>query len=336
MNPFIAFSLYVAARVFVQYLKAHTDDAAVISSLQFLLSAMQALKGKNPLTGSFLAQLDVDLESSGLKIPITMVGQYTMPWAPSGKSMEATVDTDQTGGTSIFDFREDQLRQQAAVASSKNCGLFKATSSNSMDFSRVPSTQGDLYMGGFPDRSKDSPQPVPPEPRLGVVSSIYEETSSFMNIDISFENMNSQRFPSRSNSGHHTPSISPNNASSHTSFSPPLPDDNPTLTSNSSLEGMSPNTSSAGATFANHAAFPSFDANLSNVAKPHGAQEAMDHFAMPAAWNHANGRLSSGNAAEDFDLTGMTSGDIPSWPPIGVVEGNGGLFSNWNGADTSN
>src|SRR5690349_7655388 len=69
MNPFIAFCLYVAAIVFVQYLKSRKDDETFKSSLRFLLSAMQALKYKNPLTESFLVQLDVDLEGSGLDIP---------------------------------------------------------------------------------------------------------------------------------------------------------------------------------------------------------------------------------------------------------------------------
>lgn len=69
MNPFLAFCLYVSARVFVQYLKARKEDAAVKSSLHFLLAAMQVLTAKNPLTESFLVQLDVDLEGSGLDIP---------------------------------------------------------------------------------------------------------------------------------------------------------------------------------------------------------------------------------------------------------------------------
>ncbi len=69
MNPFLAFCLYVASRVFVQYLKARKEDTAVKSSLHFLLAAMQVLKTKNPLTESFLVQLDVDLEGSGLDIP---------------------------------------------------------------------------------------------------------------------------------------------------------------------------------------------------------------------------------------------------------------------------
>jgi hypothetical protein len=69
MNPFISFCLYVAARVFVQYLKSRPEDSQTADSLRFLLSAMNALKRRNPLTESFLVQLDVDLEALGMKIP---------------------------------------------------------------------------------------------------------------------------------------------------------------------------------------------------------------------------------------------------------------------------
>ena len=67
MNPFISFCLYVAARVFVQYLRSRPHEQQIRSSLQFLLSAMQALRRKNPLTESFIAQLDVDIESAGVE-----------------------------------------------------------------------------------------------------------------------------------------------------------------------------------------------------------------------------------------------------------------------------
>jgi hypothetical protein len=69
MNPFISFCLYVAARVFVQYLKSKPEDGQTADSLRFLLSAMNALKRKNPLTESFLVQLDVDLEVLGMRNP---------------------------------------------------------------------------------------------------------------------------------------------------------------------------------------------------------------------------------------------------------------------------
>ena len=66
MNPFMAFCLYVAARVFVQYLKKMPDDQEIRQSLEFLLAAMQATQRKNPLTESFLVQLRMDIEGSGL------------------------------------------------------------------------------------------------------------------------------------------------------------------------------------------------------------------------------------------------------------------------------
>ncbi|KAI1432000.1 fungal-specific transcription factor [Xylaria sp. CBS 124048] len=69
MNPFISFCLYVSARVFIQYLKSRPDDDQTADSLRFLLNAMNALKRKNPLTESFLVQLDVDLEALGHRIP---------------------------------------------------------------------------------------------------------------------------------------------------------------------------------------------------------------------------------------------------------------------------
>jgi hypothetical protein len=59
----------VAARVFVQYLKSRPDDSQTVDSLRFLLAAMGALKRRNPLTESFLVQLDVDLEALGARIP---------------------------------------------------------------------------------------------------------------------------------------------------------------------------------------------------------------------------------------------------------------------------
>ncbi|KAL4892167.1 fungal-specific transcription factor domain-containing protein [Aspergillus ambiguus] len=67
MNPFMSFCVFIAARVFVQYLKSRPEDTAARSSLQFIFSALDALKGKNPLTESFLVQLDVDIEGTSLR-----------------------------------------------------------------------------------------------------------------------------------------------------------------------------------------------------------------------------------------------------------------------------
>ena len=51
----------------MQYLKTRPKDQQMTASLQFLLQAMQALRRKNPLTESFLVQLDLDLDSAGIQ-----------------------------------------------------------------------------------------------------------------------------------------------------------------------------------------------------------------------------------------------------------------------------
>ena len=77
MNPFLSFCVYVAARVFVQYLKTRPKDMQMTSSLQFLLQAMHALRRKSPLTESFLVQVDLDLEGAGMQglLPKVFVSQ---------------------------------------------------------------------------------------------------------------------------------------------------------------------------------------------------------------------------------------------------------------------
>lgn len=67
MNPFMAFCIYSAARVFTQYLKSNPHDLTVQSSLEFVLNALNALKNKIPVCESFLAQLDVDIEGLGIQ-----------------------------------------------------------------------------------------------------------------------------------------------------------------------------------------------------------------------------------------------------------------------------
>lgn len=66
MNPYMPFCLYVAARVFIQLLKANARDLEISRSLNFLLAAMAWLKTKNPLSESFLVQLSLDIQGSGL------------------------------------------------------------------------------------------------------------------------------------------------------------------------------------------------------------------------------------------------------------------------------
>lgn len=70
MNPFLAFCLYVAARVIIHAYKKQSDDEAIKTNLDFLLNAMQAHRRKNQLTESFLAQLTLELEAAGFENPL--------------------------------------------------------------------------------------------------------------------------------------------------------------------------------------------------------------------------------------------------------------------------
>lgn len=103
MNPFISFCVYVAARVFVQYLKTRPKDQQMNSSLQFLLQAMQALRRRNPLTESFLVQLDLDLDSAGIAGV-----QHLKPYSPPNHATCTSIptNTDAVGCSPIYEIRE--------------------------------------------------------------------------------------------------------------------------------------------------------------------------------------------------------------------------------------
>lgn len=324
MNPFIAFCLYVAARVFVQYLKSHRDDASVMSSLEFLLSALQALKPKNPLSGSFLVQLDVDLEASGLRSPSRSTGPYHTPCLTvSGKPpVYDSFDSDQSNCISIFEVRDAQEREQA-TANAERPVLSKTTSEKSNGVSEFPPMERQSFMPGFPDQSKDSASPPTADPMFGQLSSMYNNTSYNMDMDVSLDTATSQRFLSQPNSGFPTPCTSSNNPSSQSSFSPPHPDEHANRTSTSNSAIVSPNTASTAAIANKHQAFLSSHTDRLNAAEVPDAAEALHSFAMPAAWDHANNRPSPENIGGGFELPSMTPAELPPWQPM---RGNDWLF----------
>jgi hypothetical protein len=79
MNPFMAFCLFVAARIYAHAFKKRPNDQHARSNLEFLLRAMAAGRKKNPLTESFLVQLMVDLEGCGLDIGFDLHSKLVFP-----------------------------------------------------------------------------------------------------------------------------------------------------------------------------------------------------------------------------------------------------------------
>jgi hypothetical protein len=56
-NIFVPFPLFLAARVCVQHLKYPPDDSTIKSSLHFLVSVLNILKSRNPLSAMLLSRL---------------------------------------------------------------------------------------------------------------------------------------------------------------------------------------------------------------------------------------------------------------------------------------
>ncbi|KAL1634689.1 hypothetical protein SLS56_002091 [Neofusicoccum ribis] len=172
MNPFISFCVYVAARVFVQYLKTRPGDGQMNNHLQFLLQAMQALKRKNPLTESFLVQLDLDLEGAGILSPFGGKGHShgKMFMAGFGRAERDASDMDmspdagaenaspsnsgnsQHGASSHSSYStpsDGQNKRQSQgyggdVSSSNMANNVSSTSSGNFNFGQLPTT-GDEF-----------------------------------------------------------------------------------------------------------------------------------------------------------------------------------------------
>lgn len=65
MSAFVPFHLYTSARVFVQHLRTKPGDVQVRASLRLLISALKAMKRKNPLAENFLMHVDFELMGTG-------------------------------------------------------------------------------------------------------------------------------------------------------------------------------------------------------------------------------------------------------------------------------
>ncbi|KAI9819894.1 MAG: hypothetical protein M1827_006464 [Pycnora praestabilis] len=235
MNPFLSFCLYVAARVFVQYIKSRPEDQQARATFQFLLTAMQALKRGNPLTESFLVQLDVDLEGTGLDDPNTnskfgfslKKGVAEVPihncsgildwngqqnnvptWAESSNGSPRSVDHSETTYRPFFPYApHDDVRQ---TLPNRQKPTVHGVQLQGVTLGRGT---GDLYPNGDPQQNLYSDMDTSPDNR---VDDLHHSTDT----------------------SHTSPSMGSNKgSSSHTSFTPPHMDDSQHSTSTSHHSG---------------------------------------------------------------------------------------------------
>lgn len=324
MNPFIAFCLYVAARVFVQYLKSRPGDATVKSSLQFLLSAMQALKGKNPLTESFLVQLDVDLEGSGIESLSSATKASLAVKRAMGGDMS---NIDALRCSHLHDPRQSQTPGAPILGEGSSPQPLQSVNGTPMDLSQLySSTQ---YTASMPSRSKDGART---HSLQGLIpTSDYGEgmVNTTNDMDTSPDASDRQN----STSDHPTPSTNSNKGSSHTSFTPPNHDQEQHATANTGTPypnhnnitpGMSPSTAANTFFQQNAASFSQFFPTAPDTPKdPAGVENP---FGMPASWDYNNAQ--TGGTGMTPTATGGGTGMSPlndgQWSQM--LEGMG-----WNG-----
>lgn len=75
MNSWMGFCLYIAGSVFVQDQKSEDRHPQSIENLEFLIAAMKAIGIRHSVTKHFLAQLELDIEGSGISIASKFSGK---------------------------------------------------------------------------------------------------------------------------------------------------------------------------------------------------------------------------------------------------------------------
>ena len=68
MNSWMGFCLYVASGVFIQDQRSGDGSSQSKANLEFLLAAMKAIGNRHSITNHFTAQLELDIENSGIKV----------------------------------------------------------------------------------------------------------------------------------------------------------------------------------------------------------------------------------------------------------------------------
>ncbi|KAK6395382.1 hypothetical protein LTR65_000853 [Meristemomyces frigidus] len=290
MNPFISFCLYVAARVFVQYLKSRPKDAQVRASLQFLLSAMHAVKRKNPLTESFLVQLDVDLEGAGLEdsrslrmqaVPQQPAVADRSPGCPFTLGMKPPIRVPTYGDTGLSSYNDPNQRVNLAPSASNDAEPFGYT-------------RGDMSHSIAAPRATELPsRQRTPGSMQGSATYRSPQSGDNFDMDLSPDGSGDQRTPSST-------SFSQQNASSHTSHTGHSPANQQQSSGGvpRDLAGLSgifdPNNNSFSPDFDMH----NFPASTTD---PQG-------FVLPQNWDEGRTGFTPGPTGMTPGRTGMTPG----------------------------
>ncbi|KAJ5168279.1 uncharacterized protein N7482_003873 [Penicillium canariense] len=338
LNPFMSFCLYISARVFVQYLKSRPDDSTVYSSLQFVVSALNAMKSKNPLTESFLVQLDVDLEGTGIR---------AVDNTKSGSGISRAVQVMQTYCSETVDCSNMYSISQPQGGGGQNES--SQDKSNLRSSGRVPATG---MTASLPSRHRDLPIVDPERGLPGSESQHFyphhirkvdgnseANGQGLIDVDMDFSpdfGLGDRNPPS----DHPTPSTL--NSSSNTSYSVSGAD-NPSPGRKQQKTASSYPSSSSTTSFEKvHSVHISpattespqvLDLNSipsqvygTSTTSPMGSTGAANAFTMPADWDVPT--PSQGLSNVDFGAVNVESFSDAQWAQI-LNNGNGSGWENW-------
>jgi hypothetical protein len=274
------------------------------------------MKSKNPLTESFLVQLDVDLEGSGLDISSGASKDFNgRPKYPA----EIPVNTDSLHCTPLYEIRESQAPN--ANASAPSLAPLRTANDMPMDFSLQDFTSSE--MESIFSNQNTSQRQMPQRTRSTQpdnVNTHFGRTNSLSDTGLSPE-ASAQQPGSGRNSNQPTPSASTtsNKGSSHTSFTPPQFDDG--STSYAAFSTLSP-----------AAAQRLFDpyAPSANKTGPEGMNTP---FSIPASWDFsADGSANTGTGMKENNPENFSSGT--GLTPFMTNDGSGNESTNGISSNT--
>ena len=281
---------------------------------------MTALKAKNPLTESFLIQLDVDLEASGLDI---RVPTSALPFQSVDGFSSLQTEPDPTKCSPLFHIRQSQPEGQNPDTTYTQSAQLNVPlrGVDSHAPSGDPSSQTNRWAGRpHNNGSLDVDQ---------IGQQVWAE------MDTSPDPPGNSSTHSKPHSDHTTPSSFSNKTSSHTSFSP----QNLDSSYGTSSSGVSPTLGSK--PYHGPAALSQFQPQAASFSS-HGSHGMNQPFAMPASWDYSqDGPANTGTSLRHQDprnisyagpevmdgSTGITPRSIPDWQ--GPDTGENWMYGDW-------
>ena len=278
---------------------------------------MQALKAKNPLTESFLVQLDVDLDGSGLEMPSNIPGKQSVPLRASGVTR---LNTDQADCMYILKMRGEQPGTEGCSIPPMEPPGSNVPSGGQYDFSGSTPSERERGLNNLPDRTIDSPRP--PDFVFGTIPTQYGRGSNSMDMDA----QGAQVFNSLPNSGQPTPSGSSNNASSHASYSPAGLEDH--VSGSATSPGMAYGSNNP---FPGRPAYSTFTPGSSGPPDPTLTMGTSNPFALHSSWKHFDDAHPAGHPQTNLD-SGLAANEDNSWQTANPVQNNDWVFAEWTGS----